>query len=319
MKILVTGGLGFIGSNYVRYVLDETEHTVLNVDAVTYAGNPDNLLEYKDNTRYTFVHGDISDAKLIDEMMHGIDCVIHFAAESHVDRSIENAFVFAQTNVIGTLTLLDAALRHNVKRFHHVSTDEVFGSLGKEGSFNESTAYDPRSPYAASKASSDHFVRSYYHTHGLPITISNCSNNYGPYQHPEKFIPCAITNVLQKNKISVYGTGQNIRDWIYVWDHVRGIQQVIETGVVGETYCFGSESEFTNIIIAQKILSFMGKDESMIEFVTDRKGHDFRYAIDNIKVQDELSWKPSFDFDECLHETINWYTNHEEWWRKLIT
>lgn len=318
MKILVTGGCGFIGTNYIRYVLDNTEHEIVNLDAITYAGNIANLREFESHPRYTFILGNITDKHLVDELMNGVDWVVHFAAESHVDRSINEPFVFAETNIIGTLTLLDAALRHDVARFHHVSTDEVFGALGTSGSFNEETSYAPRSPYAASKASSDHFVRAYHHTHGLPVTISNCSNNYGPYQHPEKFIPSTVTKLLRGEKVPVYGKGDNVRDWIHVTDHVLGIQKVLEEGVVGETYCFGGESEYTNIEIAKKIIHHMDQDESMIEFVTDRKGHDFRYAIDNTKVREELRWEPQHDLDLHLKATIDWYVNNSSWWSELV-
>lgn len=315
MKILVTGGLGFIGTNYIRYILDTTEHEVVNYDAITYAGNPANHAEYTDCPRYQFVHGDITDQSGVCAAMEGVDAVVHFAAESHVDRSISDSLVFAKTNVIGTLVLLDAALQHRVGRFHHVSTDEVFGTLDVSGSFNEQTPYQPRSPYAASKASSDHFVRAYYHTHQLPVTISNCSNNYGPYQNIEKLIPLTISRVLEGKEVPVYGTGENVRDWIYVEDHVKGIQCVIERGIVGQTYCFGGASELSNLDVVNKIITLMDADKSLIKFVPDRKGHDYRYAIDNTKVEDVLGWSPVHDFDTSLQATVDWYKANRDWWQ----
>ena len=317
MKLLVTGGAGFIGSNFIRYVLKNHEECeIINLDKLTYAGNKENLTDVEGDSRYLFVQGDICDVAIVDELVSSVDAIVHFAAESHVDRSIDSAMEFVQTNVIGTLVLLDAAVRHGGKRFHHISTDEVFGSLGVEGVFDETTPYEPRSPYSASKAGSDHLVRAYWHTHKLPVTITNCSNNYGPYQHPEKIIPLFITNLLEGKKVPVYGTGKNVRDWLYVIDHCRAIDLVLRKGVFGETYCVGGGTELTNIELTRRLLQLMGEQEDMIEFVEDRKGHDFRYAIDSRKVR-SLGWEPGEDFDENLKATIEWYKRNENWWRPL--
>jgi dTDP-glucose 4,6-dehydratase len=319
MKILVTGGAGFIGTNYIRYVLGErADVEVVNLDKLTYAGNLANLADLESDPRYTFVEGDICDKVLVDRLVQDVDLIVHFAAESHVDRSIEGPDIFLQTNIIGTQLLLDAARMHGNKRFHHVSTDEVFGSLGhNDPKFCETTPYDPRSPYSASKAASDHIVRAYYHTYGLPITISNCSNNYGPYQYPEKLIPLFVTNLIDSHNVPIYGTGENVRDWIHVDDHVRGVHAVIEKGKIGETYCLGGDAEKRNIDIAHLLLDAFGKDESAIEHVADRKGHDLRYAIDFTKARTELGWEPAHDFASGLQETIDWYKTHEDWWRPL--
>jgi dTDP-glucose 4,6-dehydratase len=285
---------------------------------LTYAGNLDNLLDVADKSNYKFIKGDISDAKLVNELVVGVDLIINFAAESHVDRSIINSADFIRTNVEGTRVLLEAAKNNGLIRFHHVSTDEVFGSLGaNDPKFNEKTPYDPRSPYSASKAASDHLVRAYYHTHKLPITISNCSNNYGSYQYPEKLIPLFITNLIEGKKVPVYGTGLNIRDWIHVEDHVRGIDLIIKKGRPGETYCLGGSAEKSNLEITRAILSLMGQPETMIENVADRLGHDLRYAIDFSKAKTELGFEPQFDFTAGLKGTIDWYKNNEAWWKKL--
>lgn len=317
MKLLVTGGAGFIGSNFIRYILANTSDEVINLDLLTYAGRRENLEDVEDNPRYTFVQGDIADNALVNSLVQEVDVIVNFAAESHVDRSIDQAVSFVRTNVLGTVVLLDAAYRNDKKRFHHISTDEVFGSLADGGKFTETTPYDPRSPYSASKAGADHLVRSYFHTHNLPVTISHCSNNYGPYQHPEKFIARSITNVLEGKKICVYGEGGNVRDWINVHDHVVGIKKVLDEDVIGESYAFGGNTERTNIQIAELIIEKMGADQSMIEFVEDRKGHDYRYAIDTHKVERELKWSPSIAFEHGLEETIQWYTEHESWWKPL--
>ena len=319
MKILVTGGAGFIGSNFIHYWLNKyPADQIINLDKLTYAGNLDNLKDVENNPNYKFVQGDICDAILVDELTKGLDLIVHFAAESHVDRSIINSAEFIKTNVLGTQTLLEAARLNGNIRFHHISTDEVFGSLAPADSkFNESKAYDPRSPYSASKAASDHLVRAYFHTHKLPITISNCSNNYGPYQFPEKLIPLFITNLMEGKKVPVYGQGQNIRDWIYVDDHNRGVDLIIQKGKMGETYCLGGNNELTNLDITKKILELMGQGEEMIEHVADRLGHDFRYAIDFSKAKNELDWEPLVDFNEGLKQTVDWYKNNEAWWKKL--
>ena len=319
MKLLVTGGAGFIGSNFIHYMLKKyPDYEIINLDLLTYAGNLENLKDLEENPRYSFVRGDICDAKLVESLVSGCDMIVHFAAESHVDRSILSSEAFIHTNVIGTHTLLEAARKAGNLRFHHVSTDEVFGSLGaKDAPFNELTPYDPRSPYSASKASSDHLVRAYFHTHGLPITISNCSNNYGPYHFPEKLIPLFITNLMENKKIPLYGDGLQIRDWLYVEDHCRAIDVIIHEGKIGETYCVGGNSEKTNKEITDKILEMMGKGEEMIEFAPDRLGHDRRYAIDASKIKKELDWKPKVSFEEGLQKTVEWYRKNEEWWRNI--
>jgi dTDP-glucose 4,6-dehydratase len=318
MKLLVTGGCGFIGSNFILYYLNKYKDCeIINLDKLTYAGNKENLVSIENDSRYTFVKGDICDVELVNELVSKVDTIVHFAAESHVDRSIENATEFVKTNVVGTQILLDAALRNGKKRFHHISTDEVFGALGPEGKFLETTAYDPRSPYSASKAASDHLVRAYYHTHQLPITISNCSNNYGPYQFPEKLIPLFATNLIDKKKVPVYGEGKNVRDWIHVLDHCKAIDLILEKGVIGETYCVGGKTELSNLDLTYKILELFGFGKEMITYVEDRKGHDFRYAIDTTKIEKELGWQPEFDFNSGLKDTINWYKKNQNWWRKL--
>ena len=319
MKILVTGAAGFIGSNFIIYWLaNHPDDFVINFDALTYAGNLENLVSVSNNPHYQFIKGDITDAEAVEKAVQGVDLIVHFAAESHVDRSIKNSGTFIHTNVEGTRVLLEAAKNNGLIRFHHVSTDEVFGALSFDApKFNEQTSYDPRSPYSASKASSDHLVRAYYHTYGLPITISNCSNNYGPYQFPEKLIPLFVTNLIEGKKVPVYGEGKNIRDWIHVEDHNRGVERIIEAGRIGETYCLGGGNEKTNLEITQKILSLMGKGEEMIERVADRLGHDLRYAIDYSKAERELNWQPLISFEEGLAKTVEWYKNNPEWWQKL--
>lgn len=319
MNILVTGGAGFIGSNFILYWLkNNPSDKIINLDALTYAGNLENLAEVKDDPNYRFIKGDICDKDVANEAVKGVDLIVHFAAESHVDRSIIDSGDFLKTNVIGTGNLLDAAKNNGNIRFHHISTDEVFGALGMDDSkFNEETKYDPRSPYSASKAASDHLVRAYFHTHGLPITISNCSNNYGPYQFPEKIIPLFITNLIEGKKVPVYGEGKNIRDWIHVDDHNRGVEAIIKKGKIGGTYCLGGNSEMANIDLTKLIISSMGMNEDMIEYVADRKGHDLRYAIDFSKAKNELGWQPEIEFADGLRSTIEWYKNNETWWRNV--
>ena len=313
MKLLVTGGAGFIGSNFIHYWLKKyPDDKIINLDALTYAGNVDNLKNLPNKENYQFVLGNICDPQMVNEVMQEVDLVVHFAAESHVDNSIIDSTPFVRTNVLGMQVLLDAALKQGKKRFHHISTDEVFGSLGpNEPPFNEHTPYDPRSPYSASKAGADHLVRAYWHTHNLPITISNCSNNYGPRQHREKLIPLFITNLLQNKPVPLYGTGQNIRDWLYVEDHCRAIDFIIKKGKVGETYLIGGkgnkEKEVTNLELAKKLINLLGKDASLIEYAEDRKGHDFRYAIDDSKLRSELGWQPQVNFAEGLNKTIEWH------------
>lgn len=319
MKILVTGGAGFIGSNFIHYWLKNyPEDQIVNFDALTYAGNLDNLRDIEDNANYQFIKGDITDEDLVNESVKGIDLIVHFAAESHVDRSIKDSADFIKTNVEGTRVLLEAAKNNGNIRFHHISTDEVFGSLALDApKFTEKTPYDPRSPYSASKAAADHLVRAYYHIHKLPITISNCSNNYGPYQYPEKLIPLFVTNLIAGKKVPVYGAGKNIRDWIHVDDHNRGVDFIIKKGKIGETYCLGGNSEKSNLEITELILKTMEAGNDMVEYVSDRLGHDLRYAIDYTKAKTELNWEPQIDFATGLEETINWYKNNNAWWQKL--
>ena len=321
MKILVTGGAGFIGSNFILYWLKNyPQDQIINIDKLTYAGNLENLKSAEDKPNYKFIKVDIIDSTMVDEVMAGVDTVVHFAAESHVDRSISHPSDFVMTNVVGTQVLLNAALKNNVKRFHHISTDEVFGALELNDSnkFNERTNYNPRSPYSASKASSDHLVRAYCATYGLPITITNASNNFGPFQFPEKFIPLAITNIIEGKKAPVYGDGLYVRDWIHVNDHVKAIEAVLKDGKVGETYCVGGLTEdINNLEVIKKILKIMGKDESSIEFVKDRPGHDRKYALDWSKIKNELSWEPQYSFDEWLEKTVEWYESNESWWKPL--
>lgn len=321
MRLLVTGGAGFIGSNFILYWMREhPEDEIVNLDALTYAGNLKNLADGAQNPRYTFIQGDICDDDVVARAMDGVDAVVHFAAESHVDRSIHEPAPFIRTNIIGTYTLLEQAMKSKVSRFHHVSTDEVFGSLAHNSmsKFSERTAYNPRSPYSASKAGSDHLVKAYFHSYGLPITITNCSNNFGPYQFPEKLIPLAITNILEGKSVPVYGNGSQVRDWLYVEDHCRAIDAVLTRGKVGETYCVGGGGkDMSNLTVVKKILAMMGQPESLIEFVQDRPGHDQRYAIDWTKISVELGWQPLHDFDTWLARTIEWYKTHESWWKPL--
>jgi len=318
MKILVTGGLGFIGTNFIKYWFENhPDDQIINLDKITYAANPINLDEFKNNPNYSFIKGDILDSELLDKIVPGTDLIVHFAAESHVDRSINDPQLFVKTNVLGTYTLLNAAKKYGNIRFHHISTDEVFGSipLGSTDSFSESTPYDPSSPYSASKASSDHFVRSFGKTFGLPITISNCSNNYGPYQHPEKLIPRMITNIIDNKKIPVYGQGENFRDWLYVTDHCRAIETIINKGIIGETYCIGGLKETSrNIDLVKKVINLMGKTEDQIEYVADRPAHD-NYAVNWNKISNKLGWKPLETLESGLQKTIDWYLHNESWWR----
>jgi len=321
MKILITGGAGFIGSNFIRYWLkNHSGDEITNLDKLTYAGHISSTKDFKDNPNYQFVEGNICDPKIVDKVVSEVETIIHFAAETHVDRSITGPQVFLQTNVIGTQILLDAALKHGVKKFHHVSTDEVFGALelDTKEKFSENTLYDPHSPYSASKAASDHLVRAYFHTYGLPITITNCSNNFGPYQDPEKFLPRAITNLIEGKEIPLYGDGKYVRDWLFVEDHVKAIEKVLEKGKVGETYLIGGLTEEINHLeVTKKLLKIFSKDESLIKFVKDRAGHDRRYAVDWTKINKELGWKPLYGFDEWLTKTVDWYKASEWWWKPL--
>lgn len=319
MHLLVTGGCGFIGSNFVRLVLAERpDWRVTNVDKLTYAGNPANLADLASNPNYAFVKADIADKAAMAAVFAGKpDAVVHFAAESHVDRSITGPDVFVVTNVLGTQTLLELARQGGIGRFLHVSTDEVYGSLGPTGLFTETTPYAPNSPYSASKAGSDMLVRAYHHTYGMDTVITNCSNNYGPYQYPEKLIPLLVTNLIDGLQIPIYGDGLNVRDWLHVEDHCRGVLLALEKGRPGETYNIGGRNERKNIEIARAILGLMGKDESSIRYVEDRLGHDRRYAIDADKIRNELGWEPRHTFDTGLPATVAWYKANEAWWRPL--
>lgn len=321
MKLMVTGGAGFIGSNFILHWLkNHPDDEVVNFDLLTYAGNQENLHDVAHLPNYRFVQGDIRNPEAVNEAMKGMDTVVHFAAESHVDRSITDPGSFVTTNVVGTQVLLDAALRQNVRRFHHISTDEVFGSLelGSPEKFDENTCYNPHSPYAASKAGSDHLVRAYHDTYGLPFTMTNCTNNYGPRHFPEKLIPLAITNLLEGKKVPVYGDGLNVRDWLYVEDHCRAIEVALLKGEVGETYLVGGlKDDVSNLEVIKLILQLMGKDEVSIEFVPDRPGHDRRYAIDWSKINRELGWEPTVTLEEGLRRTIEWYKANEAWWKPI--
>lgn len=322
-KLLVTGGAGFIGSNFIRYWLEKhPADEILNLDALTYAGNLASLHDIENNPNYRFVPGDIRDKEIIEPLVKQADIIVHFAAESHVDRSILGPEAFVETNIKGTFTLLEATrqLGGRAPRFHHISTDEVFGALALDdpGKFTEATAYRPHSPYSASKASSDHLVRAYHSTYGLPITITNCSNNFGPYQHPEKFISRMITNLIDGQNIKVYGDGLYVRDWLYVIDHCRAIDVVLQRGKIGETYLVGGMTkDVNNLEVAKLILQAMKMGEDKIEYVPDRPGHDRRYAVDWDKIHTELGWEPEHSFAEWLMSTVDWYKSNEAWWRPL--
>ena len=321
MKLLVTGGAGFIGSNFIRYWLEKYRNDqIVNLDKLTYAGHISSTKDFEKNPNYKFVKGDICDSETVNSLMNGVDIVVNFAAESHVDRSIEGPKDFITTNVVGTQILLDASLKKGIKRFHHISTDEVFGALNldSENKFNEETSYSPRSPYSASKAASDHIVRAYFHTYGLPITISNCANNYGPYQDPEKFFSRSITNLIEDKPVFIYGDGKYVRDWLYVEDHCSAIDLIINKGRIGETYLVGGLSkDISNEEIAKLMVSNFGKDETFIKYGKDRLGHDRRYAVNWDKINKELGWEPKHDFSSWLVKTIEWYKENEWWWKPL--
>lgn len=318
MKLLVTGGAGFIGSCFIRHILKKyPDYKVINLDALTYAGNLENLKDIDGNPNYQFVYGNICDKNLVRELIDETDAVINFAAESHVDRSISSPDIFIETNIKGTLNLLEASREIGIKRYLQVSTDEVYGTLGKTGYFSETTPIAPNSPYSASKASADMLVRAYGETYNLPILITRCSNNYGPYQYPEKLIPFFILKLLKGKKVPLYGDGLNVRDWLYVYDHCEAIDTVLHKGKVKEVYNIGGHNEKTNLEITKIILKEMGKDENCIEYVSDRLGHDRRYAISNDKITSELGWKPSITFEEGIKLTIQWYLNNQEWIKNI--
>ena len=318
MKLLVTGGCGFIGSCFVRHILKKyPTYKVINIDALTYCGNLANLKDVENNPNYTFVHGNICDKKLVRDLIKEVDCVVNFAAESHVDNSIKTPEIFIETNVQGTLNLLQASKELGVERFLQVSTDEVYGTLGATGYFYETTPLAPNSPYSASKASADMLVRAYHETFNLPVLNTRCSNNYGPYQYPEKLIPFFISRLLKDEKVPVYGDGLNVRDWLYVYDHCEAIDVVLHKGKIGEVYNIGGHNEKTNMEITLLILSALCKDESSIEYVQDRLGHDRRYAISNDKITSELGWSPSLTFEEGIKITIDWYLNNQDWIRSI--
>lgn len=319
MKLLVTGGAGFIGSNFILYMIQQhPNYQIINMDALTYAGNLENLKSVQDHPNYSFVQADIADKPAVDAIFQqGIDVVVNFAAESHVDRSILEPEIFVNTNVMGTQVLLDAAKKYGVTKFVQVSTDEVYGSLGETGLFSETTPLAPNSPYSASKAGGDLLVRAYHETFGLPVNITRCSNNYGPYQFPEKLIPLIISRALNDESLPVYGDGLNIRDWLYVEDHCSAIDLVIHQGKIGEVYNIGGNNERTNVHIVKTILNELGKPESLITYVTDRPGHDRRYGIDPTKIMNELGWKPKHNFETGIKETIQWYLSNKEWWTRI--
>ena len=325
MKLLITGGAGFIGSNFVRHIFNKyPDYTIINLDKLTYAGNLDNLKDIADiagdGSRYRFVRGDISDKAVVESILtDGVDAVINFAAESHVDRSIDDSKIFVDTNVVGTTILLDACLKYKINRYVQISTDEVYGSLGPTGKFSEITPLAPNSPYSASKTSADLFVRAYYETYGMNTLITRCSNNYGPYQFPEKLIPLFITNAYGDNELPLYGDGMNIRDWIFVTDHCCAIDLVLHKGIPGQVYNIGGNEEKDNTEITKTILKAMNKPASLIKYVKDRPGHDRRYAIDDTKIKNELGWTQEYDFETGMNETVKWYLDNKEWWDKIKT
>jgi len=321
-NILVTGGAGFIGSNFINYILNtRDDYFIVNLDKLTYAGNLENLKQCELNKNYSFVKGDICNSELVNYIFekYKIKYVINFAAESHVDRSISGSEIFFRTNVIGTNVLLETSRRFDIEKFLQISTDEVYGSLGETGLFTEQTPISPNSPYSASKASSDMMVQAFHHTYGLPVVITRCSNNYGPWQFPEKLIPLMILNALQNKRLPVYGDGLNVRDWIYVIDHNKAVELVFEKGKIGEVYNIGASNEMPNIEIIKLILKNLNRSEDLIKYVKDRPGHDRRYAIDSSKIHSELGWEPEFQFDSAIKKTIEWYLKNQEWWQRIIS
>ncbi|MES5895304.1 dTDP-glucose 4,6-dehydratase [Bacillus cereus group sp. RP43] len=320
MNILVTGGAGFIGSNFIHYMLKNYEtYKIINYDALTYSGNLNNVKPIQENPNYSFVKGKIQNGELLEHVVKECDVqvIVNFAAESHVDRSIENPIPFYDTNVIGTVTLLELVKKYSHIKFVQVSTDEVYGSLGKTGRFTEETPLAPNSPYSSSKASSDMIALSYYETYQLPVVVTRCSNNYGPYQYPEKLIPLMVTNALEGKKLPLYGDGLNVRDWLHVTDHCSAIDTVLHKGCVGEVYNIGGNNEKTNVDVVEQIIKLLGKTKKDIEFVTDRLGHDRRYAIDAQKMKNEFEWEPKYTFEQGLKETVEWYKNNVDWWKPL--
>jgi dTDP-glucose 4,6-dehydratase len=320
-NVLVTGGAGFIGSNFINHILAKRDdYFIVNLDKLTYAGNLDNLRQSENNKNYLFIRGDIANTELINHIFeaYNIKYVINFAAESHVDRSISGSKIFYTTNVIGTNVLLEASLKFKIEKFLQISTDEVYGSLGAEGQFTESTPLAPNSPYSSSKAAADMMVQAFYHTYGLPVVITRCSNNYGPYQFPEKLIPLMVINSLKNNKMPVYGDGLNVRDWIYVTDHNNATELVLEKGIEGDVYNVGAGKEMSNIEVVKLILKCLNKPEDLIQYVSDRPGHDRRYAIDSAKIRRELGWRPEVSFEEAISKTINWYIENKSWWEAII-
>ncbi|MFH1403052.1 MAG: dTDP-glucose 4,6-dehydratase [Candidatus Altiarchaeota archaeon] len=315
MRVLVTGGAGFIGSNFIRHMLGKYDYEIVNLDKLTYAGNPENLRDVEDNTEYSFVKGDVCDRKVVEENAKDCDAIINFAAETHVDRSIIDAGSFVETDVYGTYRLLEAARKYEVGKYVQISTDEVYGSI-QEGSFTEESNLEPNSPYSASKAGGDLLVRAYHKTYGLPVMITRSSNNYGPYQYPEKIIPLFITNLIEGKKVPLYGDGQNVRDWLHVEDNCKAIDVILHKGKAGETYNIGGDCEIKNIDLTKKILELMEHDESRIEYVEDRLGHDQRYSLNTNKTK-KLGWKPEKDFNQGLKETVEWYRKNKEWWKPL--
>ncbi|RLF05390.1 MAG: dTDP-glucose 4,6-dehydratase [Thermoprotei archaeon] len=317
MRILITGGAGFIGSNFIHYVLEKyPDYEIVNLDKLTYCGNIDNLKDIEHHPNYTFIRGDVADKKTVEKAMKGCDYVVHFAAESHVDNALKGPLIFTETNVLGTHVLLEVALKEKIKKFHYVSTDETYGSI-KEGSFSENDMLNPTNVYSATKVGAEALCMAYYHTYGMHITRTRCSNNVGPYQYPEKFIPKLITNALDNKPLPIYGTGKNVRDWIYVIDHCRAIDLVLHEGTPGEIYNVCTGNEIPNIEVAKRVLKELGKPESLITFVEDRKGHDFRYSMKTDKIR-KLGWKPLYSFDDCIKNAVKWYKENEWWWRKLI-
>ncbi|AGN17558.1 dTDP-glucose 4,6-dehydratase [Methanobrevibacter sp. AbM4] len=316
--VLVTGGAGFIGSNFLRYMVNKyPNYDFINLDALTYCGNLENLKDIEDKDNYSFVKGNICDTELVNGIVENVDYIVHFAAESHVDRSIEDPGIFIKSNILGTQTLLDASKRNDIKKFLQVSTDEVYGSLGPKGYFTEQTPLQANSPYSASKAGADLMVRAYHNTFDLPVNITRCSNNYGPYQFPEKLIPLMISNAIEDKELPVYGDGKNIRDWLHVYDHCTGIDLVLHKGKSGEVYNIGGHNERANIDIVKLILKELDKPESLIKFVSDRLGHDRRYAIDSSKIRRDLGWRPKYTFEDGIIETIHWYLDNQDWISKV--